>query len=350
MIDGGTEGLKGQTRVILPKITSCFECTTEFMPKNKGKAMCTLENNPRQPDDCAMYVYVKASEAGGNNSLSAEITFTNNESVLVQDTKKHGIVLRSDSEGDGASVPTYEVKLLDDTTLHHVAASNLLSVQQQWARDFGSGADIDKDSREHMTWLHERASARASMFKISGLTYEKTIGTVKNIIPAVASTNAIIAATCCHEAYKCLTMSGQLCNTYWLYNGTADVSGVDSNVQFFEKDPECDACREPKNVTVPSAVTVQEFVDTYIKAPGMFEKVSEDDVRIPLETAAPQLYSQTEGLFYVANGPLAASMASNLSFPLKNFVGNDGKSTVLKVSDKQWGKKFMHVNVIYEAS
>jgi hypothetical protein len=45
------------------------------------------------------------------------------------------------------------------------------------------------------------------------------IPAVKNIIPAVASTNAVIAAACVHEAYKCLTFSGQLCNTYMLYNG-----------------------------------------------------------------------------------------------------------------------------------
>jgi NEDD8-activating enzyme E1 len=78
---------------------------------------------------------------------------------------------------------------------------------------------VDKDRREHMTWIHDRAAARAALFNITGLTYEKTLGSVKNIIPAVASTNAVIAAACVLEAFKCLTFSGQICNTYLLYNG-----------------------------------------------------------------------------------------------------------------------------------
>jgi len=35
---------------------------------------------------------------------------------------------------------------------------------------------VDKDSRVHMMWIHERASARAALFSIAGLTYEKTMG------------------------------------------------------------------------------------------------------------------------------------------------------------------------------
>lgn len=52
LIDGGTEGFKGQSRVILPTLSSCYECSLDMLTPPTAVPICTLASIPRQPAHC----------------------------------------------------------------------------------------------------------------------------------------------------------------------------------------------------------------------------------------------------------------------------------------------------------
>lgn len=126
---------------------------------------------------------------------------------------------------------------------------------------------VDNDDPDHIDWLYKQALNRAQEFKIEGVTWSLTQGVVKNIIPAIASTNAIISAACCNEAFKIATNSAAFLNNYFMFIGT---DGVYSYTFEHERRPECPVCGgEALDLTISPELTLQELIDLLIERQDM---------------------------------------------------------------------------------
>eukprot|EP00644_Phytophthora_capsici_P003626 jgi/Phyca11/510634/fgenesh2_kg.PHYCAscaffold_64_\ len=237
LIDGGTEGLRGQARVIIPRITSCFECSLETFPPQKSFPMCTIAETPRQPAHCIAYAFI----------------------VL-------------------------------------------------WPREFPE-KKLDKDSPEHMQWVHQAAKERAEQFGIAGVTYSLTLGVVKNIIPAVASTNAVVSAMCVSEALKAMSYCSRLMNNYHMHMGA---TGCYSHTFQYDRKADCVVCSsQQKTLHVDAdATTLQQLID----------QLCGDDFRL----LKPSISSSNANLFMQGPPALRAATSPNLTKPLRELV-KDGE-------------------------
>lgn len=241
LIDGGTEGFKGQARVILPTITSCFECSLDLLGPQLTFPICTIANTPRLPEHCIEWA-----------------------SVL------------------------------------------------EWERAQG-GVKLDTDNPAHIQWLYETALKRAQEFSIDGVTYALTQGIVKNIIPAIASTNAVIAASCCSEAFKIATSCNPYLNNYMMYTGDDAVYTYTFELQRKENCPVCGT--KAIGLRFAKEKTLQEFMDHLAEMPETKSK-------------KPSLRTGSRNLYLRQPAQLEAATRANLEKPMEALI-DSGEEVVM---------------------
>jgi ubiquitin-activating enzyme E1 C len=97
-----------------------------------------------------------------------------------------------------------------------------------------------------------------------------TQGVVKNIIPAIASTNAIIAASCCNEALKLITAMNPFLgypetNNYMMYSGD---EGIYTYTFEHLRKPDCPVCGTlAKNIEVDASMTLGDLIESFTTRP-----------------------------------------------------------------------------------
>lgn len=100
------------------------------------------------------------------------------------------------------------------------------------------------------------------------MTYSLTQGVVKNIIPAIASTNAIIAASCCNEAFKIATNSNPYLRNYMMYSGD---DGIYTYTFEHQQKEDCPVCGNlAKDLEVDGKWTLRELIERLGERPEAY--------------------------------------------------------------------------------
>ncbi|KEG14524.1 ubiquitin activating enzyme [Trypanosoma grayi] len=174
LIDTGTEGYEACCRVILlgEQPTPCIECMLDLYPKRKTVPLCTLENIPRSPEHCVLYV---------------------------------------------------QFRLWDEMR---------------------PGVALDTNDMEHIHWVCRMAQRRKETFSIAGPDIDEsfTLGVVKNVVPAVGFTNALVAGQATLELVKLLTGVAPSMQCFSYFNGAAECGGLTSYVTSLSPNPACPVC------------------------------------------------------------------------------------------------------------
>ncbi|XP_078518503.1 NEDD8-activating enzyme E1 catalytic subunit-like [Lissotriton helveticus] len=145
-------------------------------------------------------------------------------------------------------------------------------------------------------------------------------GVVKRIIPAVASTNAVIAAACATEVFKIATSAYIPLNNYFVFN---DVDGLYTYTFEAERKDNCPACSQlPQNIQFPPSAKLQDVLD-YLTTNNS------------LQMKSPAITATLEGKNKTLYLPTVASIEErtrpNLSKTLKELGLTDGQE--LAVAD-----------------
>ncbi|KAK6074034.1 ThiF family protein [Seiridium cupressi] len=264
LIESGTTGFNGQVQVIKKGVTACYDCTTKDVPKSFP--VCTIRSTPSQPIHCIVWAKsyllneifgISEDEAAFDHSEDAD------NAKEIEELKKEAAALKTIRESVGTSefpqmlfdkvfsadikrlcsmeemwksrekpkpleyadlkpnLPPVDDAFLEDGQKKWSLEENLAVLENSLDRlskriaqlkkeqEKGKASEpptisFDKDDPDTLDFVAAAANIRAYIFNIDLKTRFDIKQMAGNIIPAIATTNAIVAGLCVLESYKVL--------------------------------------------------------------------------------------------------------------------------------------------------
>uniref|UniRef100_A0A023EVG3 SUMO-activating enzyme subunit n=1 Tax=Aedes albopictus TaxID=7160 RepID=A0A023EVG3_AEDAL len=333
LIESGTAGYNGQVELIKRGLTQCYECT----PKAAQKTFpgCTIRNTPSEPIHCIVWAKHLYNQLFGESNEDEDVSPDTadpeagaeaGESALAAEANEKGNVDRVNTrtwaqqcgydpekifnklfyddinyllsmsnlwksrtppnpakwdalEEGGEAAPTDTVlrdqKVLSLTESAKVFAESITALKE----DFGKLAEgdhlvWDKDDKHAMDFVAACANIRAQIFNIPRKSRFEIKSMAGNIIPAIATTNAITAGVVVMHAFRVLKGELDKCKSVYMRlrpNARNQLFVPDRTLN--PPNPKCYVCAAKPEVTLKvdtKNVTVKELRDDIlIKALNM---------------------------------------------------------------------------------
>lgn len=328
LVESGTAGYLGQVTVIKKGVTECYECQPK--PAQKTFPGCTIRNTPSELIHCIvwskhlfnqLFGEYDADEDVSPDSADPEQVGDAGAAAVNEDANNDGNVKRT-STRQWAGANEYNAKKIF-TKLFNDDIKYLLSMDKLWEKrrapaplDFedipepitqdlyenvladqrilslakyrdsfteaiaslykrlkavneGEFLVWDKDDEDSMDFVTACANIRANIFNITQKSKFDIKSMAGNIIPAIATTNAIIAGLIVLEAMKVLQGRTQDCKTVYLNRKPNPRKRLLVPCVLDKPNPKCYVCAEKPEIALKLNVettTIKTLEDRILKA------------------------------------------------------------------------------------
>uniref|UniRef100_A0A182NGP2 SUMO-activating enzyme subunit n=1 Tax=Anopheles dirus TaxID=7168 RepID=A0A182NGP2_9DIPT len=336
LIESGTAGYNGQVELIKRGLTQCYECFPK--PAQKSYPGCTIRNTPSEPIHCIVWAKHLFNQLFGESNEDEDVSPDTADPEAGAEAGNAALEADANDKGNVDRVNTrtwakqceYDPekifnKLFFDDINYLLSMSNLWKnrtppkpskwdtlqagedgedvimedsvVRDQKVLSLGESAKVfaqsikalkeafaklpeddhlvwDKDDKFGMDFVAACANIRAQIFGIPQKSRFEIKSMAGNIIPAIATTNAITAGIVVMRAFQVLQEEYDKCNTVYVrlrVNGRNQFIVPESEI--IPPNPKCYVCADKPQVVLKvdtQNLTVREFRDEIlIKALNM---------------------------------------------------------------------------------
>lgn len=282
LIESGTMGYSGQVEFIKKGVGMCYECLAK--PEPKSYPMCTIRNTPKEPIHCIIWakylfnqlfgepdllvddVSMEVEQNDNLTKLSAREWAINNDyepsklfkKIFIEDI--HYLINMKDlyKEKDVKPTPASESLINDEYAAYSdepdikvLELAQYVSMFLDCIKKIKSKVDKtstkelawDKDDDDLMNFVVSSTNIRSTLFNIPMKSYFDIKTMAGNIIPAIATANALIAGQIVIHALRTLRGDYHRCQSVFLRakpNHKGAILVKDKNLE--KPNPNCFVC------------------------------------------------------------------------------------------------------------